>query len=321
MDKNIRLLSILERLSSQEKVCVKRLALEWEGEVTLRTIQSDFKTLKEYFQEKLFKEKGCYALLDKEKFSKIFENNLEITKEFLRLVGVVDSKLYANFLREYSHLLKPLKLNKPQIYQISDNPYEELKQENEKLLEKLETAISLKQYINIIYSLPPKGNEVFSHSIPLKILYLGSNWYLALITTNDVINNSNFKLLRINFISKITQIKVEPTFFHNDNTDKIEADRFLKNIQSSFSNINATPYQIVLKIHADKARYFQNKKYLTTQKIIKKLKNGELLVSYLISNDMEIIPLIQRWIPFVFVVEPLRIKEKIDENLKLFMKG
>ncbi len=36
---------------------------------------------------------------------------------------------------------------------------------------------------------------------------------------------------------------------------------------------------------------------------------------------MEIIPLIQQWIPHLKVIEPLRIKEKIEENLKLFMKG
>jgi len=321
MTKNIRLLSILEQLSKHEKVCVKELALLL-GEKNVRNIQNDFKEiLNPYFGDKLNKVGDCYFLLKREYFYDLFQHNHKTSRQFLKFLSIVDSDLYNNFKKEHNELIKALKLDSSTVYQIENTPYEKLKLASLEILNELEKAISCKQYINLTYSLPKKEDKIFSHSIPLKILYLGSNWYLATLTTNDIVDGSAFKLLRINFISKITKPKIEPIFFHDDNSEKIEADRFIQNIQSSFSNINLTPYQVILKVHPDKARYFQNKKYLNTQRVLKQLKSKEFLVSYFISDDMEIIPLIQRWIPFVSVVEPLRIKEKIDENLKLFMKG
>ena len=319
MDKVKRILSIVDKLSTEERVCIKKLAIELDENI--RNIQNDFKAvLNPYFGDKLNKVDDCYFLLKREQFYNLFQYNHKTSKQFLKFLSVVDFDLYNRFKEEHTELIKALKLDSSAVYQIENSPYEKLKSASLEILEELEKAISLKQYINLTYSLPQKESKLFSHSMPLKILYLGSNWYLATLTTNDIVENSTFRLLRINFISKITKPKIEPISFHDDNIEKIEADRFIKNIQSSFSNINTTPYRVVLKVHPDKARYFQNKKYLTTQTVIKSKDDG-LLVSYLISNDMEIIPLIQRWIPFVSVVEPLRIKEKIDENLKLFMKG
>ncbi len=319
MNKATRVLHILEKLSSQERVCVKELAIYLNED--RRNIQNDFKDIiNPYFGDRLNKVGDCYFLLKREQFHDLFQHNHKTSKQFLRFLSIVDSDLYSKFKEEHPELIKALKLDSSAVYQIENSPYEKLKSASLEILEELEKAISLKQYINLTYSLPQKQSQSFSHSMPLKILYLGSNWYLATLTTNDIVANSTFRLLRINFISKITKPKIEPISFHDDNIEKIEADRFIKNIQSSFSNINTTPYKVVLKVHPDKARYFQNKKYLTTQTVIKSKDDG-LLVSYLISNDMEIIPLIQRWIPFVSVVEPLRIKEKIDENLRLFMKG
>ena len=319
MDKVIRILSIVEKLSTQERVCVKQLAIDLDENI--RNIQNDFKAvLNPYFGDRLNKVGDCYFLLKREQFYDLFLHNHKTSKQFLKFLSIVDSDLYNKFKEEHRELIKALKLDSSAVYQIENSPYEKLKSASLEILEELEKAISLKQYINLTYSLPQKESQSFSHSMPLKILYLGSNWYLATLTTNDIVENNTFRLLRINFISKITKPKIEPISFHDDNIEKIEADRFIKNIQSSFSNINTTPYKVVLKVHPDKARYFQNKKYLTTQTVMKSKDNG-LLVSYLISNDMEIIPLIQRWIPFVSVVEPLRIKEKIYENLRLFMKG
>ncbi|SFV59847.1 hypothetical protein MNB_SV-12-1234 [hydrothermal vent metagenome] len=36
-------------------------------------------------------------------------------------------------------------------------------------------------------------------------MYLKDNWYLALLTTNNIDNNTIFKKLRINFIKKLQE--------------------------------------------------------------------------------------------------------------------
>ena len=319
MNKNIRLLSILEQLSKRSTLCIKELALHFD--VTVKSIQNDFKIFNEYFGEQLIKKGDCYRLLNQDSFSQIFKSNPQTIKRFLHLVSIVDSSFYESFVYEYRDVLEELNFKTSPIYQIENSPYEYLKKENHRVLEELEQVISHRNYVTIYYVLPNKGKEVYGHSMPLKILYLGENWYLAVLTTHDILENSAFKLLRINFIERVKLAIVEPKFFHDDNVEKLKADEFLKSIQSSFSKIDTPTYSVTLQVHSSKARYFQNKKYLKSQRVIKALECGDVLVTYDVSSDMEIIPIVQRWMPFVKVVEPLRIREKIEKNIERFMKG
>lgn len=319
MTKNIRLLSILEQLSIHPKVSVKELALLYD--VTPRSIQNDFRIFNEYFGEKLLKKGECYTLLDEDRFSKIFTSKPQTIKRFLQLISMVDTTFYDEFTQEYSELLNELNFRVSPVYQIEDSPYEKLNKENQKILEELELFIAHRNYINITYTHPNIDTFVYYHSIPLKILYLKENWYLAVLTTNNVENNSIFKKLRINFITKVQESRLEPKHFYSDHSEKIKAERFLKTIQSSFSDMEMTSYKVLLEVSLTVARYFKSKQYLKSQKVIKELANGNILVTYEITNDMEIIPLIQQWIPHVQVIEPLDLKEKIVKNIERFMKG
>ena len=315
MAKNNRLLLILESLAKNSNVSVKELALRCE--TTPRTIQNDFSELREYFGEQLLKKGDSYALLTPNSFANIFKTHPRTIKRFLYHLSVVDSDLYETFTTQYADLLKALNFNNSPIYQIENSPYEHLKESNKEILSALEEHIAQRDYINIYY----RDRLYFSHSIPLKILYLKENWYLALLTTNDVDNNSAFKKLRINFIEKIKKVTFEPKQFHSDHAEKLKAEQFLKKIQSPFSQMGGTTYRVKLKVSAKVARFFKAKRYLKSQKILEKLESGELLVSYEISHELEIIPLIQQWIPHLRVLEPLELKEKVVQNLEEFLKG
>ena len=315
MPKNNRLLLILESLLKSSKVSVKELALQCES--STRTIQNDFNDLRDYFGEQLIKKGESYSLLTPNSFANIFKTHPRTIKRFLYHLSVVDSDFYTIFTTQYSDLLKALNFNNSPIYQIENSPYEQLKESNKKILFALEEHISKQNYINIYY----RDQLYFSHSIPIKILYLKENWYLALLTTNNIENNSTFKTLRINFIEKIKKVTFEPKKFHYDFEEKLKAEKFLKKIQSPFSRINATTYTVKLKVSAEVARFFKAKCYLKSQKILEKRESGELIISYEVSHELEIIPLIQQWIPHLKVLEPLELKEKIVQNLKEFMKG
>ena len=125
MTKNIRLLSILEQLLKYDKACVKELALLYG--VNPRTIQQDFEVLNAYFTEQLNKIGDCYVLLKKEHFSNLFQLNHKISKQFLKFLSLVDTKLYSQFKQEHSELIKALKLDSSTVYQIENSPYEKLK--------------------------------------------------------------------------------------------------------------------------------------------------------------------------------------------------
>jgi len=319
MTKNIRLLSILEALVTDSTVSVKALASLYD--VTPKSIQNDFQILKAYFGEKLIKKGERYQLLSEDVFSTLFKSNPHTVKRFLQLVSMVDAPFYDALVKENAEQFKALKLNTSSIYQIENSSYEHLSLENRKILDNLEFFISQRHYVNITYIHPNIDTFIYAHSIPLKILLLKENWYLAVLTTNNVDNNSIFKKLRINFIYKVEATKLEPKHFHVDHTEKVKAERFLKSIQSPFSDMDKRTYKVVLKVSLKVARYFKSKHYLKSQKFLQELENGDILLSYEISHDMEIIPLVQQWMPFIQVVEPLCLQEKIVKNVEKFMKG
>jgi predicted DNA-binding transcriptional regulator YafY len=316
LNKSERVLSILKEILIKPKVCVKSLALQYG--TNKRTIQKDFELLNDYFQALFIKVDDCYFLLKKEQFHNLFNHNHKTSKQFLKFLSIVDSELYNQFKKENKELIKALKLDSSAIYQIENSPYEKLKAENLEILEQLEESIDDRKYISINYH-SNIGNFHYSHSIPIKILYLNENWYLVVLTTNDIIRGSIYKQLRISSISSIKYPSIEPKTFDHDNIEKLRAENFLKKIQSAYSNMDKESFTVILKASANVAGYFEKKRYLTTQKIIKKLENGDIMLSFKICNEMEIIPIIQRWIPYLDVIEPLTIKEKVEKNLRKFM--
>ncbi|MDN5128868.1 WYL domain-containing protein [Aliarcobacter butzleri] len=76
---------------------------------------------------------------------------------------------------------------------------------------------------------------------------------------------------------------------------------------------------VVLEVDESKGFYFENKKYLKSQELIEKKENGNLIIKYKVTQEIEIEELIKRWIPFVKVIEPLSLKEKIESELKQYL--
>ena len=147
MDKITRILSIVEKLSTQERVCVKELAIDLDENI--RNIQNDFKAvLNPYFGDRLNKVGDCYFLLKREQFYDLFLHNHKTSKQFLRFLSVVDSNLYNQFKKEHIELIKGLKLDSSALYQIENSPYEHLKSESLEILEELELAISTYPKLN-----------------------------------------------------------------------------------------------------------------------------------------------------------------------------
>ena len=120
-------------------------------------------------------------------------------------------------------------------------------------------------------------------------------------------------------LSKIKSVEDTPKTFHKN----IEIEDFIKDMQTPFS-IYRRDYKkhlitVILEVDKSKAFYFESKKYLKSQEILEKKENGNLLIKYKITQEMEIEELIKKWIPFVKVIEPLSLKEKIASDLRSYL--
>jgi len=322
MNRTIRVLSIIGEVSKRPKACIKSLALLYNTD--RRTIQKDFELLNEYFDNPFSKVGDCYFVVKQEQFFDLFKQNHKSSKQFLKFLSIVDSELYIRFKKENSELIKALKLDSSTIYHIENSPYEKLKLQSLEILEKLESAIINRTYITIIHQKPNEKRWIFKECQVLKILYLEDNWYITVNTTQNYHKqnpNSCFRLMRISFIKEISPNRVEPKTFYNDNSHKIKAENAIHHLQTPFSKIHNTPYSVLLRISAYASVYFNAKKYIKSQRLVKKYENRDTLFEFTITDDMEIMPLIQQWIPHLKVIEPLRIKVKIEEKMRAFMKG
>jgi len=313
MNQTNRVLSILEKLTKKQVVCTNKLISvyksyndkESDDSAIERKIQRDINILKKFLKESLTSpQRGCYQLINNNFFSTILQSKKETKalKQFFEFLAIFDTEAL-KFLenKEFSFFHKMQKETR-QIYSIFDSPIEELKKSD--LLEPMKQAIKNHQYCDVVYH--EKEPIMMKDIQPQKILYAKNNWYLAVMTKED-----NFKRLRINFIHELT---LKSKTFHSN----LQAIIFIEKMQSLFQDFDSPNYEVQVSVSSNVARYFKEKRFLSSQKIISHAENGDILLSFEINNDMELIPLIKMWIPHLKVLSPKRLDKKIKEELKLY---
>ena len=188
---------------------------------------------------------------------------------------------------------------------IKQNPFEKLSLKRDLLFD-IKNAIKNSRYTKIVYESDKK--YIFDEAKILKIIFAEGNFYIAILTKEEL--NNGFKFLRLNFIS---DIKLYSNSFKKD----IEAEYFIKNFQTLFSSYKEKTYEVILKINPSVKRFFLQKKFLSSQKII---ENKEYLtLSFEITNDMEILPLVKKWLPNIKIISPKTLKDKFNEELKSYL--
>ena len=210
------------------------------------------------------------------------------------------------------------------VYLPKDNKFNEffsneLKIENSEsdskkmIFEMLKESVSMKKIISFDYKINNKSIRQIDIK-PYKILFMNDNYYLA----SEVNNEYKFSMFRISKISNIQDS--EKSFYYN-----VDIQNFISDIQTPFSTYKEDykSHQIVVKVEVDKskAHFFEDKKFLPSQIIEKKLDNGNLQISYIVTQEMEAEELIKKWIPFMRVMEPIRLDEKIRSDMRKYLSN
>ena len=292
-----RLTIILSRLNDGEALSVTELAKEFN--VSERTIQRDFNerlvSFPVYQDKKRWKMQEGFKL---EKSTSIEDTVvLDIMEKLIEGAG-------RTFSVKAERLLSKIKNQ-------SFNPfYTKLDMEDigDKLKEvqQLEGAIKNRQQIQCVYDF---GD--FSKTIdlkPLKIANYEGFWYLiALDARNDV--------LKKYYLKNIKQITIKDEVFSTN----AELDELLENAISVWFNEGVEPYRVTLEFSEVIAKYFKRKPLSRTQRIEEMREDGSMVVSVEVTDDMEIIPLVKYWMPYIRVLEPRMIAEKIRDDVETYL--
>ena len=76
---------------------------------------------------------------------------------------------------------------------------------------------------------------------------------------------------------------------------------------------------VVVEVSNIKARFFKAKNFLPSQKIIEEKDDGSLVLSFKVTQEMEMDELVKKWIPHMRVVTPLSLQQKIEEDLNQYL--
>lgn len=167
-----------------------------------------------------------------------------------------------------------------------------------------EDAILESHPIKINYTTNKKSEDIKINLI--KIVNFEGFWYLVAIDSNNKLKSYRIKYCQL--------LKVYKTTFK---IPKIVED-ILNNAISIWFSDNE-PFKVTLQIDNHVARFFKDKPISATQEILLEDENY-LVVSVMATSDWEIIPIIKSYIPFIKVLNPIRIQDKVVKEAQKFIK-
>lgn len=320
-----RVLDLIKRFNNDEKVCIDRIIgkAQYDAEsnipniwlnsknkpISERTIGRTLKVLKRYFPNsfELIRggkgEKACYKAVTKQAFENFMQPEV-LSLMTLAFSMASKSDLFENFNLDPDDkklIEKELK-HVNNVYEFKNKPFETTKADN-KILKVLESNIKYQKCVIIEY--PHQGNIQKIEVKPYKILFINENFYLACEVDHQ---DYMFSMYRV---SKIVTVENISKTYHKN----YDIEEFIKDIQTPFAiytpNYKKHLIDVQIEIDSSKAYFFKAKKHMRSQEILEEKDDGNLIVNFKITQEMEIEDLIKRWIPHMKIIQPESLRNKV----------
>ena len=169
----------------------------------------------------------------------------------------------------------------------------------------IEEAIKEKKELRCLYD-TERHKHYFTTIKPLKIVNFEGFWYLLALRKE--------KLKKYYLKNLSAPQKLEKRF-----EVKEELDVLLNNAISIWFQEDVKPFDVTLLANKTSAKFFKRRPF-PTQTIHHMYEDGSMEFTVSITHEMEILPILKYWIPHLKVIEPLTLKEKLFQELKLYMQ-
>jgi predicted DNA-binding transcriptional regulator YafY len=280
----LRLAEILLRLNLDESISRKELADEFG--VTERTIYRDLNRLSSVVEHCA---DGRYQLVPEYR-GRLQSRDLE---SFARLTGV--AQLFPGSGRRV--LLAQLKTLDQGSLLVKGHHYEASKPLDD-YFDQLERAIRERRRCTLTYADRKRTLE------PYRLVNNKGIWYLA---ATEQARLKAFSFSRIRCLEVTGEVFQPLAEVHRD----IEQD------DDVWFSRDKT--EVRLSVAPEAAYYFQRRKLLPAQEIVSDLLDGTIIVSSRISHPNQILPIVRYWIPHVRIIEPARLQEDMNRELREYL--
>jgi len=289
-----RTIEILKHLNEGKKLCVTRLAQEYE--VSDRTIRRDFELIRELFGDFMSKEGECYQAYKKVLLDEVLHaTDLMTLANIVNLFGVTQKESLI------SDTTKALIKQSMSVYDFKSRPFENMR--NHEVVKKLEHAIKFNKEVKIRYRSERAITQ--TNFKPYKILFLNENFYLVGINSSK----KNVEYRRITMIEEVSY--TQKVFF----IDK-EVETFFQKLQTPWATYGKEETVVKLRVEVPIRRYFLKKKYLPSQEVVHTFDNGDIEVHYTVTNLREVEELIIKWLPRIHIIAPRNLQKMIKRTLR-----
>jgi predicted DNA-binding transcriptional regulator YafY len=263
-----------------------------EFQVSVRTIQRDLNERLSYLP--IEKVKGKYRL-NSEYLGKLGAHNIQ---SFASLAGVggLFPHLSSTFLRYM------IEANADLPFQVHGHHYESLSQEQKADYCQLEKAIQSHQQISFAYTKSSGEQKNYQDVSPYRLVNHKGIWYLT-AEHEDKLKGFAF--------TRIEHLALQATHFIPDLA-------MIEQLNQEDSIWLGEKQQVLLKVTGEAMHYFTRRQLVPQQKIIEE-QPEHLMISTQVTHENQILPIVRYWIPFVEVVEPAELREKLKENLRNYM--
>ena len=284
-----RLANILTKLNMGYQLNIKELAEEFG--VSTRTISRDFDRLTTYLPLQQDVENKRYYL-ESNYLGKIAPKDI---RNFAQLSGI--SHLYPSL--DMSFLRELLDSRAQQIYCAKGYSFEDASEFKE-LFKVFGKAIQEQRQIGFVYKGEPRLVQ------PYRLIHHHGSWYLAAVRKDQL------RTYRISHIKLMHATHEYPQFIPDQNIVKLVED-------DDSIWFGQDKQEIILSIDSQVAFYFKQRSILPEQQIVRELGDGGLLVSSKINHDMQLLPLIRFWIPYLKIVSPKGLQRQLEISLKEYL--
>lgn len=164
---------------------------------------------------------------------------------------------------------------------------------------------AVKNHQNIAFTYQKPGQTATHRTLePYVLLNKKGIWYLIGLEEGK---QKTFCFSQMSFIETL-----EDTFKPDTN--------FLNEIEQNDSIYYGNQLsEVIIKVDEKVAHYFTHRNLFPNQEIICRLENGELLISCKNIHELEIIPLVQYWIPHLTIISPSELQEKMAKTLQQYL--
>jgi len=164
--------------------------------------------------------------------------------------------------------------------------------------------------------------KIYKEVKPIRIIFMSDNWYLAFEYSDN--SQKKFQFSRLVFIKRVKYCKDEKFASHNSfQAQSVEKYiEFIKSAQSSMTLYGKESKTATIQALPRVAKYFDKgmKTFLSSQKFSRKLDDGSVIFTLEYTQPLEILPIIQKWMPDLIIIAPEELRKEYIAKLKKTLK-